>query len=122
MALNNDADMIALEFGEIFKTLEMKKQQLLEDVENQRSKKEKEFAIWKKMKEAHKKTIENFLKDCEELVHECDPQRFLEVMAFFLLFNISSIMNLKYSLLYCRLWLWKLLDQGKQIQRTKNTD
>lgn len=80
--LNSDAEIIALEFGEIFKTLEMKKRQLLEDVENQRSKKEKEFQIWKKMKETHKKTIENFLKDCEKLVHECDPQRFLEVMAF----------------------------------------
>ncbi|XP_065490084.1 tripartite motif-containing protein 59-like isoform X2 [Caloenas nicobarica] len=79
MVLNNDAEIIALEFGEIFKTLEMKKRQLLEDVENQRSKKEKEFQIWKKMKETHKKTIENFLKDCEKLVHECDPQRFLEV-------------------------------------------
>ncbi|XP_030305953.1 uncharacterized protein LOC103528529 [Calypte anna] len=79
MVLNNDAEIIVLEFGEIFKTLEMKKRQLLEDVENQRSKKEKEFQIWKKMKEAHKKTIENFLKDCDKLVHECDPQRFLEV-------------------------------------------
>ncbi|XP_054021902.1 uncharacterized protein LOC104303884 [Dryobates pubescens] len=79
MVLNSDAEVIALEFGEIFKTLEMKKQQLLEDVENQKSKKEKEFQIWKKMKETHKKTIENFLKDCEKLVHECDPQRFLEV-------------------------------------------
>ncbi|XP_009696088.1 PREDICTED: uncharacterized protein LOC104156699, partial [Cariama cristata] len=79
VVLNNDAEIIALEFGEIFKTLEMKKRQLLEDVENQRSKKEKEFQIWKKMKETHKKTIENFLKDCEKLVHECDPQRFLEV-------------------------------------------
>ncbi|XP_068259477.1 uncharacterized protein [Nyctibius grandis] len=79
MVLNNEAEIIFLEFGEIFKTLEMKKRQLLEDVENQRSKKEKEFHIWKKMKEAHKKTIENFLKDCEKLVHECDPQRFLEV-------------------------------------------
>ncbi|XP_029864705.1 uncharacterized protein LOC115339211 [Aquila chrysaetos chrysaetos] len=79
MVLNSDAEIIALEFGEIFKTLEMKKRQLLEDVENQRSKKEKEFQIWKKMKETHKKTIENFLKDCEKLVHECDPQRFLEV-------------------------------------------
>ncbi|XP_075005481.1 uncharacterized protein LOC142081954 isoform X2 [Calonectris borealis] len=79
MVLNNDAEIIALEFGEIFKTLEMKKRQLLEDVENQRSKKEKEFQIWKKMKETHKKTVENFLKDCEKLVHECDPQRFLEV-------------------------------------------
>ncbi|XP_009957264.1 PREDICTED: uncharacterized protein LOC104352584 [Leptosomus discolor] len=79
MVLNNDAEIIALEFEEIFKTLEMKKGQLLQDVENQRSKKEKEFQIWKKMKETHKKTIENFLKDCEKLVHECDPQRFLEV-------------------------------------------
>ncbi|XP_051472434.1 uncharacterized protein LOC127383483 isoform X2 [Apus apus] len=79
VVLNNDADIIALEFGEIFKTLEKKKWQLLEDVENQRTKKEKEFQIWKKMKEAHKKTIENFLKDCDKLVHECDPQRFLEV-------------------------------------------
>ncbi|KAF1479418.1 hypothetical protein FQV17_0003991, partial [Megadyptes antipodes antipodes] len=83
MMLNNDAEIIALEFGEIFKTLEMKKRQLLEDVENQRSKKEKEFQIWKKMKETHKKTIENFLKDCEKLVHECDPQRFLEFGFFF---------------------------------------
>ncbi|XP_068798539.1 serine-rich adhesin for platelets [Struthio camelus] len=77
--LTNEAEVIALEFGEIFKTLEMKKKQLLEDVENQRSKKEKEFQIWKKMKETHKKTIENFLKDCEKLVQECDPQCFLEV-------------------------------------------
>ncbi|XP_014801154.1 PREDICTED: uncharacterized protein LOC106890081 [Calidris pugnax] len=79
VALNNDAEIIALEFGEIFKTLEMKKQQLLEDVENQRSKKEKEFQIWKKVKESQKKAIESFLKDCEKLVHERDPQRFLEV-------------------------------------------
>ncbi|KAM6269882.1 uncharacterized protein LJ264_004295 [Porphyrio hochstetteri] len=79
MLLGNNAATIELEFGEIFKTLEMKKHQLLEEVENQRSKKEKEFQIWKKMKETHKKTIESFLKDCEKLVHECDPQRFLEV-------------------------------------------
>ncbi|XP_039555918.1 uncharacterized protein LOC120497912 isoform X1 [Passer montanus] len=76
MMLKNDVEIIELKFGEIFKTLEAKKQQLLED---QRGKKEKEFQIWKKMKETHKKTIENFLKDCEKLVHECDPQCFLEV-------------------------------------------
>ncbi|XP_010151104.1 PREDICTED: uncharacterized protein LOC104510524, partial [Eurypyga helias] len=79
MVLNNDAEIIALEFGEIFKTLEMKKWQMLEDVESERIKKEKEFQIWKKMKETHKKTTENFLKDCDKLVHERDPQRFLEV-------------------------------------------
>ncbi|KFP80263.1 hypothetical protein N310_03122, partial [Acanthisitta chloris] len=79
VVLDNDVEIIELGFGEIIRTLEMKKEQLLEDVENQRGKKEKEFQIWKKMKETHKKTIENFLKDCEKLVHECDPQRFLEV-------------------------------------------
>ncbi|XP_010707778.1 uncharacterized protein LOC100538779 isoform X1 [Meleagris gallopavo] len=79
MVLNNEAEIIALAFGEISKTLEMKKQQLTEDLENQRRKKEKEFQIWKKMKETHKKTIENLLNDCEKLVHECDPQQFLEV-------------------------------------------
>ncbi|KAF1471341.1 hypothetical protein FQA23_0015158, partial [Aptenodytes patagonicus] len=91
MMLNNDAEIIALEFGEIFKTLEMKKRQLLEDVENQRSKKEKEFQIWKKMKETHKKTIENFLKDCEKLVHECDPQRFLEHLSLVFFFSSSRM-------------------------------
>ncbi|XP_053921089.1 uncharacterized protein LOC104063024 isoform X2 [Cuculus canorus] len=79
MVLNNDAEIIAQEFGEIFKTLGMKKQQLLESVENQRSRKEKEFQIWRKVKETHKKTVENFLKDCDKLVYEYDPQRFLEV-------------------------------------------
>ncbi|XP_015716355.1 uncharacterized protein LOC107313007 isoform X1 [Coturnix japonica] len=77
--LNNEAEVIALAFGEISKTLEIKKQQLTEDLENQRRKKEKEIQIWKKMKETHKKTIENLLNDCEKLVHECDPQHFLEV-------------------------------------------
>ncbi|XP_065592279.1 tripartite motif-containing protein 59-like [Cyrtonyx montezumae] len=77
--LNNEAEIIALAFEEISKTLEMKKQQLTEDLENRRGKKEKEFQIWKKMKETHRKTIENLLDDCEKLVHECDPQHFLEV-------------------------------------------
>lgn len=97
--LNNEAEIIALAFGEISKTLEMKKQQLTEDLENQRRKKEKEFQIWKKMKETHKKTIENLLNDCEKLVHECDPQQFLEVMIFFFLFffslDISGIAEFK---------------------------
>ncbi|KYO46226.1 hypothetical protein Y1Q_0021763 [Alligator mississippiensis] len=79
MMLNNEAEIITMEFEEIFKNLEMKKKQLLEDLENQRSKKEKELQIWKKMKGIHKITIENFLKDCEKLVDECDPQCFLEV-------------------------------------------
>lgn len=100
MVVNSEADIIALEFGEIFRTLEMKKQQLIEDLENQRSKKEKEFQIWKKMKETHKKTIENFLKDCEKLVHECDPQRFLEVVALLLLLELYCEALMSYRAWY----------------------
>uniref|UniRef100_A0A8C8RV75 Tripartite motif containing 59 n=1 Tax=Pelusios castaneus TaxID=367368 RepID=A0A8C8RV75_9SAUR len=77
--LNKEAEIIKLEFEEIFKTLEMRKKELLEDIESQRHKKEKEYQIWKKIKEAHKKTIESFLKDCEKLFDECDPEHFLEV-------------------------------------------
>nr|XP_032658526.1 endochitinase A-like isoform X2 [Chelonoidis abingdonii] len=77
--LNKEAAIITLEFEEIFKTLEMRKKELLEDIESQRNKNKREYQIWKKMKETHKKTIESFLKDCEKLVDECDPERFLEV-------------------------------------------
>ncbi|XP_074849165.1 uncharacterized protein LOC142012576 [Carettochelys insculpta] len=77
--LNKEAETVTLAFEEIFKTLERRKKELLEDIERQKSKKEKEYQIWKKMKETHKKTIESFLKDYEKLVDECDPEHFLEV-------------------------------------------
>ncbi|XP_006111758.2 uncharacterized protein LOC102448131 isoform X3 [Pelodiscus sinensis] len=77
--LNKEAEIIMLAFEDIFKTLEMRKKELLEDIESQRNQKEKEYQIWKKMKETNKKTIESFLKDCEKLVDECDPEHFLEV-------------------------------------------
>ncbi|KAL8207248.1 UNVERIFIED_CONTAM: hypothetical protein K2H54_050756 [Gekko kuhli] len=71
--------MIKRQFEYIFKTLEMKKQQLLDSLESQKEKREKEYEIWKKMKDAYRKTIENYLNECEKLINECDPQRFLEV-------------------------------------------
>ncbi|KAM7168133.1 uncharacterized protein RBU57_006316 [Macrochelys suwanniensis] len=93
--LNKEAEIIMLEFEEIFKTLEMRKKELLEDIESQRSKKEKEYQIWKKMKETHKKTIESFLKDCEKLVDECDPERFLEVAC-----GLNKRMNTQLDLMH----------------------
>ncbi|XP_060102537.1 uncharacterized protein LOC132577082 isoform X2 [Heteronotia binoei] len=74
-----EEDMIKKQFEYIYKTLEMKKQQLLDSLENQKEKREKEYEIWKKMKDAYKKTIEKCLNECEKIVNECDPQRFLEV-------------------------------------------
>ncbi|XP_077156057.1 uncharacterized protein LOC143818968 isoform X2 [Paroedura picta] len=74
-----EEEMIKRQFEYIFKTMEMKKQQLLDSLESQKEKREKEYEIWKKMKDAYKKTIEKYLNDCEKIVNECDPQRFLEV-------------------------------------------
>ncbi|XP_015271732.1 PREDICTED: uncharacterized protein LOC107114675 isoform X2 [Gekko japonicus] len=71
--------MIKRQFEYISKTLEMKKQQLLDSLEGQKEKREKEYEIWKKMKDGYRKTIENYLSECEKIINECDPQRFLEV-------------------------------------------
>nr|XP_033797850.1 flocculation protein FLO11-like isoform X2 [Geotrypetes seraphini] len=72
-------DMVTTQFDEIYRLLDLKKKQVLKDLENWNSKKIKEHQVWKQMKDSHKKTIENFLKDCEEIVDECDPECFLKV-------------------------------------------
>ncbi|XP_066488254.1 uncharacterized protein [Tiliqua scincoides] len=77
--MQNEEEIIKTKFEKICNALETRKKQLLEDLENQRKRKEKECQIWKRVKEVHRKTIENVLNDCENLVDECDPQRFLEV-------------------------------------------
>lgn len=69
------------EFENTCNALQTRKKQLFEDLESQKKRKEKECQIWKRMKEVHRKTIEKILNDCENLVNECDPQRFLEVRA-----------------------------------------
>ncbi|XP_030047434.1 uncharacterized protein LOC115461613 isoform X2 [Microcaecilia unicolor] len=71
--------MITTQFDEIYRLLDLKKEHLLKELENGNSKKIKEHQVWKQMKDGHKKTIENFLKDCEEIVDECDPECFLKV-------------------------------------------
>lgn len=77
--MRNEEEVIKTEFEKICNALETRKQQLLEDLKSQKERKEKECQVWKRMKEVHRRTIENVLNDCETLVDECDPQRFLEV-------------------------------------------
>nr|XP_056711037.1 tripartite motif-containing 13-like [Euleptes europaea] len=76
---NNELEIIKREFEYIYKTLEMKKKQLLDNLESQKEKRAKEYEIWKKMKDACRKTIEKYLNESEKIVNECDPQHFLEV-------------------------------------------
>ncbi|XP_029428273.1 uncharacterized protein LOC115073676 isoform X2 [Rhinatrema bivittatum] len=73
------SNMIISEFEEISRILDLKKKQLLKDLETWSTKKVKEHQVWRQMKDGHKKTVENFLKDCETIVDECDPERFLKV-------------------------------------------
>ncbi|KAJ7326822.1 hypothetical protein JRQ81_016581 [Phrynocephalus forsythii] len=75
----NEEEIIKTEFEKVYNALEVRKKQLLEEVEAQKNRKLKESLIWKRMKEVHKKTIENVLNDCEKLLNIYDPQRFLEV-------------------------------------------
>ncbi|XP_038610947.1 uncharacterized protein LOC119935606 [Tachyglossus aculeatus] len=75
-ANESEATIIETEFEKISQVLEMRKKQLLEKLERQRNM--KEHQIWKKM-DNNKNTIENYLQECEKLIDEVDPQRFLEV-------------------------------------------
>ncbi|XP_042322781.1 uncharacterized protein LOC121930478 isoform X2 [Sceloporus undulatus] len=77
--MQSEEEIIKTELEKVCSALEKRKKQLLEDLENQKKRKEKEFLIWKRMKEVHRKTIENVLNDCEKLLDECDPHHFLEV-------------------------------------------
>ncbi|XP_034298592.1 tripartite motif-containing protein 59-like isoform X1 [Pantherophis guttatus] len=77
--MQNEEELIKTEFEKLYNALETRKKELLKNLESQKKRKEKEHLIWKNMKEAHRKTIENILIDCENLLDECDPQHFLEV-------------------------------------------
>uniref|UniRef100_A0A8C5WUD6 Uncharacterized protein n=1 Tax=Laticauda laticaudata TaxID=8630 RepID=A0A8C5WUD6_LATLA len=77
--MQNEEELIKTEFEKLCNALEARKKELLKNLESQKKRKEKEHFIWKNMKEAHRKTIENILIDCENLLDECDPQHFLEV-------------------------------------------
>ncbi|XP_054846626.1 uncharacterized protein LOC129337136 isoform X2 [Eublepharis macularius] len=77
--VHNEEEIIKREFEKICKILEVKKKQFLDDLASRKKKREKEYEIWKKARNAYRKTIEKYLNECEKIANECDPQRFLEV-------------------------------------------
>ncbi|XP_003223761.2 tripartite motif-containing protein 75 isoform X2 [Anolis carolinensis] len=79
VVMQNEEEIIKTEFEKVHNALETRMKQLLEDLESQKKWKEKEYQIWKRMKDVHRKTIENVLNDCEKILDECNPQHFLEV-------------------------------------------
>ncbi|XP_064418116.1 tripartite motif-containing protein 59 isoform X3 [Latimeria chalumnae] len=79
VSLNDEVETVGSEFDTILKALELKKKQLLEEIEKQRNQKMKENRVLREMKESQKKILVGLLKDCEDLINECDPLNFLKV-------------------------------------------
>ncbi|XP_060634723.2 uncharacterized protein [Anolis sagrei] len=77
--MQNEEEIIKTEFEKVRNALETRMKQMLEDLESRKKWKEKEYQIWKRMKDVHRKSIENVLNDCEKILDECNPQHFLEV-------------------------------------------
>lgn len=74
--------MVKVAFDETFKALELKKLQFLEFIKRQNTFELKRHEVHSKAMAHHKATVESLLKDCESLVDEFEPKRFLQVMFF----------------------------------------
>ncbi|KAG8453850.1 hypothetical protein GDO86_000466 [Hymenochirus boettgeri] len=78
-AFKNEARHLNLAFEEVQKALDLKKQQFLELIQQQQNTTIKEYKVWQQMQTQNKKTIESLLKDCERIVDEFEPNKFLKV-------------------------------------------
>ncbi|KAM4708049.1 uncharacterized protein O3C94_010517 isoform 2-T2 [Discoglossus pictus] len=79
MTFINEANSLTSAFEQIQKALDLRKKQLMENIEWQKNKSVKEYNVWKQMKDHQKKSIERLLKDCERIVDDFEPQSFLQV-------------------------------------------
>ncbi|XP_069487488.1 uncharacterized protein [Ambystoma mexicanum] len=93
--LQAQTEMITLKCDELTKALDLKRKQMMEYIENQRTKKVKEHQLWKQMKDVDKRTVGNLLEECEKIINECDPPSFLKVAC-----GLNRRMNTKLELLH----------------------
>lgn len=77
--LKKNLDLVNLAFDEAYKALDLKKKQCLEFLKQQQNTNIKRHEVRKKAMAHHKTTVENLLKDCESLVDEYEPKRFLQM-------------------------------------------
>ncbi|XP_072112041.1 uncharacterized protein [Mobula birostris] len=79
LILEYEKEIVMNKFDEISEKLELKKKQLLEKIEKQIECKKAERKASLARKQTQKDAVEKYLKDCEQLVNECDPVNFLKV-------------------------------------------
>ncbi|XP_072352028.1 uncharacterized protein [Scyliorhinus torazame] len=77
--LDYEKEVVQTKFYTILEKVELKRKQLLDEIENQKQRKEAERKIRLEGKRTQKERIEEYLKECEGLVNECNPVNFLKV-------------------------------------------
>ncbi|XP_043554476.1 uncharacterized protein LOC122554085 isoform X1 [Chiloscyllium plagiosum] len=77
--LDYDKEIIITKIDRILEKVELKKRQLIDEIEKKKEWKERERKARLERKRTQKKTIEEYLKECEKLVNECNPVNFLKV-------------------------------------------
>ncbi|XP_078398558.1 uncharacterized protein LOC144680895 isoform X2 [Cetorhinus maximus] len=77
--LDYEKEVVKTKFDNILEEVEVKRKQLLDEIEKQKERKEAERKVRLEGKRTQKETIEEYLKECEGLVNECNPVNFLKV-------------------------------------------
>ncbi|XP_038648061.1 signaling mucin HKR1-like isoform X3 [Scyliorhinus canicula] len=77
--LDYEKEVVETKFNTILEKVEQKRKQLLDEIEKQKQRKEAERKIRLEGKRTQKERIEEYLKECEGLVNECNPVNFLKV-------------------------------------------
>ncbi|XP_059820865.1 serine-rich adhesin for platelets-like [Hypanus sabinus] len=79
LILEYEKEIVMNKFDEISEKLELKRKQLLEKIEKQIESKKAERKASLARKQTQKDAVERYLKECEQLVNECNPVNFLKV-------------------------------------------
>ncbi|XP_078069572.1 uncharacterized protein LOC144493862 isoform X2 [Mustelus asterias] len=77
--LDYEKEVVVTKFDRILENVEQKRKQLLGEIEKQKEWKEAEHKVRMEGKRTQKARIEEYLKECEGLVNECNPVNFLKV-------------------------------------------
>ncbi|XP_067896067.1 serine-rich adhesin for platelets-like [Heterodontus francisci] len=77
--LDYEKEIVNTKFDEISEKVELKRRQLLDEIEKQQEWKKTERKARLEGKRTQKERVEEYLKECEGLVNECNPVNFLKV-------------------------------------------
>uniref|UniRef100_UPI00398F330C serine-rich adhesin for platelets-like isoform X2 n=1 Tax=Pristiophorus japonicus TaxID=55135 RepID=UPI00398F330C len=128
--LDYEKEVVETKFNEILEKVELKRKQLLDEIEKQKLWKKTERTARLEGKRTQKDTVEKYLKECEGLVNECNPVKFLKVACDLnerVKSNLAIVLPTlkKYDELAClqpsQFLIKPVLDSISALQLTKDT-